>query len=186
MSDCRVQTTLPGTVKRVINPSFTDSTVCCSDTTCTKTFENNRAFERELAIYLRRLSYVPQLVSYDHTTRTIVTERVGVPLGNLWDSGMTITAAFQMSQRWRQDHRIRRLNKQFHNDTGLHHNDICYKNVLVDKNKIYLIDFETADVQKREMDVDGILSNSKRRNVVVLACMFILIIVFVLSLMLTR
>ena len=51
MTVCTSEITVPGFLKRVVDPHATDSSVCCSDTQCTKTFADANVYARELSIY---------------------------------------------------------------------------------------------------------------------------------------
>ena len=162
MSACPTETTIPGFLKRIVDPHATDSSVCCSDTHCTKTFADGDVYARELAIYQKNLPYVPRLLSHDRRTRTIVTERVGTPLGTVWNSGVPfIGPLFRSASQWKQNRSIRRLHKKFRRDTGLYHNDILYKNVLRDGRRLYLVDFERCGAAPTDGDTDGILSHQR-------------------------
>jgi hypothetical protein len=167
MSACESETTVPGILKRLVDPTSTDSAVCCSATQCTKTFASKEVFARELGIYQKNLPYVPRLISHDRRTRTIVTERVGTPLGTVWDSGVTVIGSLlNTTSRCRLlNARIRKLHKQFRRDTGLYHNDLLYKNVLRDGKRLYLVDFERCGATLTDADTDGILSRRRRRVV---------------------
>lgn len=167
MSTCEV--TIPGFLKRLLDPSISDSTVCCSDTSCTKTFSNSDIFERELSVYRLQLPYIPRLIAHDRKTLSITTERVGKPIGTVWDSGIPMLRTLPMfSKERRFDARIRKLHRKFRRDSGLYHNDICYKNVLVTGDethqRLYLIDFERAAKQNKDPNMDGILNRSTRRH----------------------
>ena len=162
-SVCVDEVTVPGVLKRFVDPSMTDSTVCCSDVGCTKTFANEDASERELLVYRLYLPYVPRLLAYNRRARSITTERVGVPLGTPWNSGIPLLSVLlASSSRWRRNRRIRRLHRRFRKDTGYFHNDVCYKNVLIEATtgRMYLIDFERAGPTRADANVDGILSRT--------------------------
>ena len=151
---CESVWTLPGFLKRLT--SATGSSACCTKTVCKKQFTDEVAYRRELGVFQKDLPYVPKLESFDDKTRTITMERVGVPLGTVWDSGMLIGPIGNQERR-KHDNEIRRLEKAFLSDTGLNHNDILYKNVLRDKeNKLYLIDFERTSTTYTEPNLDRI------------------------------
>ena len=176
MSACETETTVPGFLKRLANPSVTDSSVCCSETQCTKTFADAAVFERELSIYKKRLPYVPRLIAYDRAARTLTAERVGAPLGSVWTSGNPVLSALFASDRWKRNAHIRRLHRRFHRDTGLYHNDLCYKNVLRDeRGRLYLVDFELADAVRTDADGDGILSRSNHHAVLIAVIVLVVI-----------
>lgn len=160
MTVCTSEITVPGFLKRVVDPHATDSSVCCSDTQCTKTFANANVYARELSIYKKTLPYVPRLISHDRRTLTIVTERVGKPLGTVWDSGVPVIGTLlNNSSRWRLNAHIRKLHRRFQRDTGMYHNDLLYKNVLRDGRRLYLVDFERCGAALTDADTDGILSH---------------------------
>ena len=185
MSSCKPEVTIPGILKRILwDPHATDSSVCCSDTQCTKTFADADVYARELSIYQKNLPYVPRLISHDQRTRTIVTERVGTPLGTVWTSGIPFIGPFLRSaSQWKQNCSIRRLHKKFRKDTGLYHNDIAYKNVLRDeKGGLYLIDFENADVKRRETDADEILRRTGPPDIVLKLIVFAVIAIVLIRL----
>lgn len=174
MSACESEVTVPGILKRLIDPTTTDSAVCCSDTQCTKTFASKEVFARELSIYKKNLPYVPRLISHDHKARTITVERVGTPLGTVWNSGIPFVGSLlDTSSRWRLNARIRKLYRRFRRDTGLYHNDLLYKNVLRDGRRLYLVDFERCGAALTDADTDGILSRRRRRMVWLVAVLVV-------------
>lgn len=177
---CAPESTVPGFIKRIMDPHATNSSVCCSDTECVKTFADGDAYARELAIYKKNLPYVPRLISHNRRMRTIVTERVGTPLGTMWNSGILfIGPLFRSASQWKQNYSIRRLHKKFKRDTGLYHNDIRYKNVLRDeRGKLYLIDFEGSEVTLMDRDTDAILyhADNKFVSVIVIAIVILLVL----------
>ncbi len=178
---CATETTIPGFLKRIVDPNATDSNVCCSDTQCTKTFANADVYARELSIYRKNLPYIPRLISHDRRTLTIVTERVGNPLGTVWTSSIPfISPLFHSASQWKQNYSIRRLHKKFKRDTGMYHNDICYKNVLRDEGgKLYLIDFERSEAALTDLDLDGILRKNVSSDHVVRVILFVLVVMFI-------
>ena len=183
MSACDSETTVPGFLKRLTDPTSTDSTVCCSATQCTKTFASKEVFARELGIYQKNLPYVPRLISHDRKARTLTVERVGKPLGTVWDSGLPfIGSLLNTSSRWRLNARLRKLHRRFRRDTGLYHNDLLYKNVLRDGKRLYLVDFERCGAALTDADTDGILT--RRRLVVWLVA--VLVVVYLLREYYTR
>ena len=179
MSACVSESTVPGILKRLVDPTSTDSAVCCSDTQCTKTFASKDVFARELGIYQKNLPYVPRLISHDRKARTLTVERVGTPLGTVWDSGVPfIGPLFRSASQWKQNGSIRRLYKKFRKDTGLYHNDIAYKNVLRDeKGRLYLIDFERSDAALTDTDTDDILSRTKPSSVPLIISAIVIVLV---------
>ena len=180
MSACKLESTVPGFLKRLADPTSTDSAVCCSATQCTKTFASKEVFVRELGIYQKNLPYVPRLISHDRKARTLTVERVGKPLGTVWDSGVPfIGPLFRSASQWKQNRSIRRLHKKFRKDTGLYHNDIAYKNVLRDeRGRLYLIDFERSEGTLTDTDIDAILypSDNKFVSVIVIAIVILLVL----------
>lgn len=174
MSACESKTTVPGFLKRLTDPTTTDSTVCCSDTQCTKTFASKEVFARELGVYQKNLPYVPRLISHDRKARTLTVERMGTPLGTVWDSGVPVIGSLlNTSSRWRLNARLRKLHKKFRRDTGLYHNDLRYKNVLRDGKRLYLVDFERCGAALTDADTDGILSHRRRRVVWLVAVLVV-------------
>lgn len=174
MSACESEATVPGFLKRLTDPTSTDSAVCCSDTQCTKTFASKEVFARELGIYQKNLPYVPRLISHDRKARTLTVERVGTPLGTVWDSGVPVIGSLlNTSSRWRWNSRLRRLHQRFRRDTGLYHNDLLYKNVLRDGTRLYLVDFEMCGATLTDADTDGILSHRRRRVVWLVAVLVV-------------
>lgn len=156
---CVKQSTAPTWIKNIpyalglSNTRATHVSVCCSETTCTKTFSDEGTYQREKGIYELDLPYVPRLVSYDNRSRSITMERAGTPLGTQMD------ILFKRNHPRSND--IQELNQKFTQDTGLYHNDIGYRNVLEDTSgNLYLIDFEHAGVKNIERDSDRILSNT--------------------------
>jgi hypothetical protein len=182
---CAPEPTVPGFLKRIVDPNATDSSVCCSDTECVKTFADADVYARELAIYNKNLPYVPRLLSHDRRTRTIVTERVGTPLGTMWNSGIPfIGPLFRSASQWKQNRSIRRLHKKFRRDTGLYHNDIIYKNVLRDeKGRLYLIDFEGSEGTLTDTDRDEILSNTGPIEIVLKLIVIAVIVVLLIRIL---
>lgn len=133
------------------------STVCCTETKCTKVFREDATYVRERDIYLQGLPYVPPLLSYDDATRTLETARVGTGMGTKWTSGVPVYSRLK-----HKDHpyesRAKELFERFHADTGLHHNDALYKNVIKDESDtLYLIDFEHSTRREGDWNWDGIL-----------------------------
>ena len=123
-----------------------------TESTVVKRFKNNplgnHRFHSELSAYLRankkKLDYIPKLIDWDPEKLSITMERI---------------EAVRKSRRGREPE-IRELAKRFLSDTSLHHNDIRFKNVLVDKNnKLYLIDFELSSKNDTDKNDDKILVN---------------------------
>lgn len=172
-SACVDEVTVPGVLKRLVDPSMSDSAVCCSNAGCTKTFADADAFERELRVYRLNLPYVPRLLAYDRRARSVTVERAGVPLGTAWNSGIPVLSALLASSaRWGRNRRIRKLHRRFRRDTGWYHNDVCYKNVLIDPRtgRLYLIDFERAGPTRTDADADGILARYPRGSAAAALC----------------
>lgn len=168
---------VPVALKRIFRPDTTDSTVCCAEDRCTKTFSDPATFERELSVYRRRLPYVPRMLSYDRDARSITMTKAGAPLGTVWDSGVPLL--HMKRDRSAMKHRIRRMHRQFRKDTGLYHNDVNFKNVLRDaSNVLYLIDFEHASETNWERDVDDILSGHSTRWIVLLLGVLSVLVLF--------
>ena len=120
-----------------------------------KPFTNHDAYERELAVYNLKLDYVPKLIAYDSDKRSIIMENVGTPVGGFIDTFRHLLPTFLTDrlpdQRKRYETDVRMLYYRFHEDTGLHHNDVQYKNVLRNKDgQLFLIDFEFTSSHPRE------------------------------------
>jgi thiamine kinase-like enzyme len=93
------------------------------------------------------------MITHNDVTQSITVERAGRPMGNQLDTILRRT-----THRTRD---IQELNGRFHEDTGMYHNDIGFRNVLQDQdNHLYLIDFEYAHPENRDVDSDGILSST--------------------------
>lgn len=117
--------------------------VCCGEDFCKKQHSDRTAFQRELDVYARGLPYVPRLLSSDEASLTIVTHRSGRTL-NPSDASYNT--------------RINELSERFTRDTGLHHNDIRYKNVVrTPDDSLLLIDFESASSVFKDEDHQCIL-----------------------------
>ena len=158
MDICWPRITAPGIVKNIAleTTQNMNTHVCCSKNTCTKKFYSNAIYEKELSIYDKKLDYVPNMMSHNDKNMTITTERIDKSLGSFFDSGFIF---HKNKNRHKYDERIKDLNSRFLKDTGLHHNDILYKNTLKSKDdKLYLIDFELADIKYRENNFDKILN----------------------------
>ena len=90
--------------------------------------------------------------------------RSWISLGRFWEplggpdrNDQTNNSKFYLKSTKYNDE-IRNLNSSFYNDTGLHHNDINYKNILRnDSGKLYLIDFEESSHYNTERNLDKIL-----------------------------
>lgn len=137
--------TLGSILQKGTAENSTQSTVCCDTTTCTKTFSDQTAYERERDIYALRLPYVPKMLAHDDGERSITTQRIGTPLGNVWTSGHPFAPLFRNGDDLHaHDACINEVRRRFHRDTGMHHNDIQYKNVLYDAGSYFLIDFEAV------------------------------------------
>ena len=119
--------------------------VCCDRELCTKTFFDRDKYEREKQVYEMGLSYVPSLIRSDDTTMSLVTKKVGEPLGSALHS-VPIVGPY-IDELWHANHaeKVRDILKRFHDDTGLYHNDAFPKNVIQNvSGKLFLIDFEFA------------------------------------------
>ena len=141
-----------------------DSSVCCSKDVCQKTFDRDETYQKERSIYQLGLPYIPTLLRADDETRTLYIEKRGSPLGTVQNSGLTFRWKIgkkdipELWHRRRYCSRICSLATRFREDTGIHHNDISFKNILVDDtDALYLIDFEHAHHNYRDMNGDFIL-----------------------------
>ena len=161
--------------------TITEHSVCCTNDVCSKTYKKKKydKFQRELAIYKLNLPYVPKLVSYDLEKRIITMKRVGRKLGETSRRRRRYLELFYRQCKIRLDRKIRLLHERFHKDTGLYHNDIRYKNTLIDDNgKLYLIDFEYTDEKMLDKDMDGIIFEHKKIIHIYYYCIFWFCIVY--------
>lgn len=135
------------------------SHVCCDARRCVKTFARADAYERERDVYLRGLPYVPPLLAHDDATRTLHVARVGDALANKWTSGVPVVSRY-LTAPTQHAGAARALFERFHTDTGLHHNDPAYKNIVraPHTGALFLVDFEHAHPERHPRDHDGILA----------------------------
>ena len=93
-----------------------------------KQFKTGGKFRKELDIYRRKLSYVPDLIAYDESKLALKIKRVGKSCIRM-SNGLSHSTMEELGERFRQD-------------TGIHHGDIAPVNVCYYDGKYYLIDFE--------------------------------------------
>ena len=79
---------------------------------------NYRRFLNELKIYKLNLPYVPKLLDYDIWNRTLTIEKIAMK---------PMSKELYEQLKWE-------CHTRFHKDTGLYHNDLHNKNILLGKN----------------------------------------------------
>ena len=115
-----------------------------------KQFQTKNKYERERDFYINFgniLSYVPRLVQWEDTEKTIWTEYCGISL-NL---------KYPPKERYKFKQRIRSIcdDLMTHN---LYHNDIRWKNIVEsNEGRLFLIDFEVISNENKERDPEWIL-----------------------------
>ena len=95
-----------------------------------KKFKSGGKFRKELDIYRRKLSYVPDLIAYDESKLALKIKRVG-------------KSCIRMSNDLSRSI-MEGLGERFRQDTGIHHGDIAPVNVCYCDGNYYLIDFEKS------------------------------------------
>tara|TARA_R110000744_G_scaffold142459_5_gene254121 strand:- start:4725 stop:5126 length:402 start_codon:yes stop_codon:yes gene_type:complete len=117
-----------------------------------KTFNHTKLGEKrfwaEVQAYDRAdansLDFVPTLLDYNAEYLTLTIQKVG-------------NGKLSKRKRERKDE-IVELAKTFTEETGLFHNDVRFKNVVVDDSgKLWLIDFETSSDTDNDKNDDKIL-----------------------------
>lgn len=138
------------------------SVITRNSNTITKRFKNQNSYETEKSIYEKNLSYIPKLISSDDKKQSLTIQRIPMSLFDL-----------SPAERVKYYPEIKKLKKRFENDTGLFHNDLHFKNILInDRGKLFLIDFEftskepTKKVEQKEFleKVNKPRSYSRYRN----------------------
>ena len=92
------------------------------------------------------LYYVPNLIDSEDTELYLVTDYCGKDLRNLDDVKKTMLIAY-----------INTIHNKIVNDYKLYHNDVRWKNITMNNNKIYLIDWGMADFRNIDQNHDQIL-----------------------------
>ena len=117
-------------------------------------------FKNELFFYLlgkqKRLNYIPKLVSYDCDKLIICTENVGTTLEEYCNSQGELDEFLP---------KIRNIYNRFVK-LGYYHNDLRYKNIIIDPDtkRLYLIDFEFTSREYKDLDDENIVKNLKQRK----------------------
>jgi tRNA A-37 threonylcarbamoyl transferase component Bud32 len=117
-------------------------------------------FKNELFFYLlgkqKRLNYIPKLVSYDCDKLIICTENVGTTLEEYCNSKGELDEFLP---------KIRNIYNRFVK-LGYYHNDLRYKNIIIDTDtkRLYLIDFEFTSREYKDLDDENIVKNLKQRK----------------------
>ena len=115
----------------------------------------------------KKLDYIPKLISYSYTKRSITTEKVkGYDLGTIPEKNYEKREAFLP--------KIYTILKRFKKDLNLYHNDILYRNFVYDpkKDKLYIIDFESVSIERTSFDkkdyielkIDEMKKKSKKKT----------------------
>jgi thiamine kinase-like enzyme len=117
-------------------------------------------FKNELFFYLlgkqKRLNYIPKLVSYDCDKLIICNENVGTTLEEYCNSQGELDEFLP---------KIRNIYNRFVK-LGYYHNDLRYKNIIIDPDtkRLYLIDFEFTSREYKDLDDENIVKNLKQRK----------------------
>jgi thiamine kinase-like enzyme len=121
-----------------------------------KQFQTKNKYERERDFYINFgdiLSYVPRLVRWEDTEKTIWTEYCGISL-NL---------KYPPKERYIFKSRIRSICDDLM-AYNLYHNDIRWKNVVEsNQGRLFLIDFEVISTENRERDPEWILRDKPKK-----------------------
>ena len=136
--------------------------VTISKTHVTTKYEKDdfEMFKNELFFYLlgkqRRLNYIPKLVSYDCDKLIICTENVGTTLEEYCNSKEELDEFLP---------KIRNIYNRFVK-LGYYHNDLRYKNIIIDPDtkRLYLIDFEFTSREYKDLDDENIVKNLKKKK----------------------
>tara|TARA_B100000768_G_C11094205_1_gene296279 strand:+ start:171 stop:656 length:486 start_codon:yes stop_codon:yes gene_type:complete len=141
-----------------------EAVVKISPKTITKKFkkrkDGKKHFLNELYVYLlakqKKISFIPNLVSFDISKQIIVTENVGKSLDYIPEE--------DWQEREKHLLGISKIYKGLEK-YGLYHNDLRYKNIVWNKktNKYYLIDFDFIGFKNKEADGDYIIRNIKKK-----------------------
>jgi len=138
--------------------------------TVTKRFKKKKdkdfiKFIKELSVYIaadkKKLDYIPKLISYSYTKRSITTEKIkGFDLGTIPESNYEKRESFLP--------KINDILKRFKNDLGLYHNDILYRNFVYEPKtkKLYIVDFESISIERLSTEPkDYIEINIKKKGI---------------------
>jgi tRNA A-37 threonylcarbamoyl transferase component Bud32 len=136
--------------------------VTISDDHVTTKYEKDdfEIFKNELFFYLlgkqKRLNYIPKLVSYDCDKLIICTENVGETLEEYCNSKEELDEFLP---------KIRNIYNRFVK-LGYYHNDLRYKNIIIDPDtkRLYLIDFEFTSQEYKDLDDENIVKNLKKKK----------------------
>ena len=114
-------------------------------------------FKNELFFYLlgqqKKIEYIPKLVSYDCSKLIICTENVGKTLEEYCNNEEELDDFLP---------KIKKIYNRFVK-LGYYHNDLRYKNIIIDPDtkKLYLIDFEFTDKEYKDLDDEKIVEKLK-------------------------
>tara|TARA_Y100000389_G_scaffold127049_1_gene124407 strand:- start:31 stop:489 length:459 start_codon:yes stop_codon:yes gene_type:complete len=114
-------------------------------------------FKNELFFYLlgqqKKIEYIPKLVSYDCSKLIICTENVGKTLEEYCNNEEELDDFLP---------KIKKIYDRFIK-LGYYHNDLRYKNIIIDPDtkKLYLIDFEFTDKEYKDLDDEKIVEKLK-------------------------
>ena len=117
-------------------------------------------FKNELFFYLlgkqKKIEYIPKLVSYDCSKLIICVENVGITLEEYCKSEEEL------------DDFLPKISKIYNRfiKLGYYHNDLRYKNIIIDpeKKQLYLIDFEFSDREYNDLDDENIVQKINYKN----------------------
>jgi hypothetical protein len=122
-----------------------------------KKFQTKNKYERERDFYLFfgvQLQFVPHLIDYSDSEKTIWTQYCGVSL-NL---------KYPPKERYIFKNKIRCMTNTLQILYNLHHNDIRWKNIVEnDENQLFLIDFEVISTENKERDPEWILRDKPKK-----------------------
>jgi thiamine kinase-like enzyme len=138
--------------------------------TVTKRFKKKKdkdfiKFIKELSVYIaadkKNLDYIPKLISYSYTKRSITTEKIkGYDLGTIPEADFEKREAFLP--------KINEILKRFKKDLNLYHNDILYRNFVYEPKtkKLYIVDFESVSLERLSTEPkDFIEINIKKKGI---------------------
>jgi thiamine kinase-like enzyme len=99
------------------------------------------------------LHYIPRLIQWNDSEKTIWTQYCGISL-NL---------KYLPKERYKFKSRIRSICEDLKN-RGLHHNDIRWKNIVENyDSRLFLIDFEVISSENKERDPEWILRDKPKK-----------------------
>lgn len=117
-------------------------------------------FKNELFFYLlgqqKNISFIPKLLSYDCSKLIICVENVGKTLEEYCNNEEELDDFLT---------KIKKIYNRFVK-LGYYHNDLRYKNIIIDPDtkKLYLIDFEFTDKEYKDLDDENIVKKIKRKS----------------------